>query len=96
MGPRCEEKIDLTICRTTLIKSNKMSIIFSVISTIYLIVSSYVKIQVFIYALASMSIILPLALSFVLLGYAAYLNFELLMIDIDLFYRLLEHDTLKQ
>jgi hypothetical protein len=43
-----------------------------------------------------MSIILPLALSFVLLGYAAYLNFELLMIDIDLFYRLLEHDTLKQ
>ena len=73
-----------------------MSIIFSVISTIYLIVSSYVKMQVFIYALASMSIILPLALSFVLLGYAAYLNFELLMIDIDLFYRLLEHDTLKQ
>ena len=72
-----------------------MSIIFSVISTIYLIVSSYVKIQVFIYALASMSILLPLALSFVLLGYAAYVNLELLMIDIDLFYRLLEHDTLK-
>ena len=66
-----------------------MSIIFSVISTIYLIVSSYVKIQVFIYALASMSILLPLALSFVLLGYAAYVNLELLMIDIDLFYRLL-------
>lgn len=72
-----------------------MSIIFSVISTIYLIISSYVKIQVFIYALASMSILLPLALSFVLLGYAAYVNLELLMIDIDLFYRLLEHDTLK-
>lgn len=54
------------------------------------------KIQVFIYALASMSIILPLALSFVLLGYAAYVNLELLMIDIDIFYRLLEHDTLKQ
>lgn len=65
-----------------------MSIIFSVISTIYLIVSSYVKIQVFIYALASMSILLPLVLSFVLLGYAAYVNLELLMIDIDLFYRL--------
>ena len=72
-----------------------MSIIFSVTSTIYLIVSSYVKIQVFIYALASMSILLPLALSFVLLGYAAYVNLELLMIDVDLFYRLLEHDTLK-
>ncbi len=65
-----------------------MSIIFSVISTMYLIVSSYVKIQVFIYALASMSIILPLALSFVLLGYATYVNLELLMIDVDLFYRL--------
>jgi hypothetical protein len=35
-----------------------------------------------------MSIILPLALSFVLLGYAAYVNLELLMIDVDLFYGL--------
>ncbi len=41
-----------------------------------------------------MSALLPVVLSFILLGYASYMNFDLVMIDVDLFYRLLEHDTL--
>ena len=66
-----------------------MSIIFSIIFTIYLIVSSYVKIQVFTCALVTMSLAMPFVLSFLLLGYATYVNFDLVLFDVDLFSRLL-------
>ena len=53
------------------------------------------KIQVFTYVIFTMSVVMPFVLSFLLLSYAAYANLDLVMIDIDLFYRLLERDTLK-
>ena len=65
-----------------------MSFITSLIITIYLIISSYVKIQVFTYVVFTMSVVMPFVLSFLLLSYATYMNFDLVMIDIDLFYRL--------
>jgi hypothetical protein len=42
-----------------------------------------------------MSLAMPFVLSFLLLGYATYVNFDLVLFDVDLFSRLLEHDTLK-